>query len=158
MINGIPAQQSSAAEGCVFTQCVSRQPLGLPIWHQPVGPSPWAPILVFFKDPPPKKKEQVLGKKFPFSACGQWLLPRWGNGGGHGPHEASSGRAASPFAKWEAWRLGPEQASLPLPEVLSSSLMKATCPFAVIRSRPLHDGWSSCHSAALRGQKPLSLC
>jgi hypothetical protein len=27
----------------------------------------------------------------------------------------------------------------------------------VIRSRPLHDGWSSCHSEALGGQKTLSL-
>lgn len=35
------------------------------------------------------------------------------------------------------------------PEVLSSSLMKATLPLAVMRSLPLHAGCSSCHSAAL---------
>lgn len=40
-----------------------------------------------------------------------------------------------------------------LPEVLSSSLMKATLPLAVMRSLPLHAGWSSCHSAALEKEE-----
>lgn len=39
------------------------------------------------------------------------------------------------------------------PEVLSSSLMKATLPLAVMRSLPLHAGCSSCHSAALGKRK-----
>lgn len=39
------------------------------------------------------------------------------------------------------------------PEVLSSSLMKAVLPLAVIRRRPLQAGWSSCHSAALEKQE-----
>lgn len=42
------------------------------------------------------------------------------------------------------------------PEVLSSSLMKAVLPLAVMRSLPLHAGWSSCHSAALRGEEKMT--
>lgn len=42
------------------------------------------------------------------------------------------------------------------PEVLSSSLMKAVLPLAVMRSLPLHAGWSSCHSAALQGEEKVT--
>lgn len=67
----------------------------------------------------------------------------WKTGAG-----AGSRRGTAPHPR------SPRSSGIPSsPEVLSSSLMKAVLPLAVIRRRPLQAGWSSCHSAALEKQE-----